>query len=1010
MLPRPDGARRRKKRRAGGSGGASPTPSLAPAGMSALCDPPGVAGPPGAAPSPKPALPAAPPSLSSQELAQEIKAFLSGVDPVHGNKLTMKEHARCAMVLLRSLPPARSAVLDHLRGVFDECVCSYLLELESGEGGLGSLRSQGPSLDDVVQEIQAVLSGFVRMNPKAWAGLVSAWSIDLMGQLSSKYAGRHGVPHASSLNELLQLWMSCKATRTLMEIYTQCLSSMISTCPDACVDALLDTSVQHSPHFDWVVAHIGSSFPNTIISRVLSCGLKDFCMHGTASADLLLFPSAAAADKRVPKIASVVGILGHLASRHSESIKQELLRMFHGSLGPARGGAGGEQQQQQQKATVPFLLQLAVMSPALLGTISAELVDSLKPGVLNQLHQHFAALPREELENVVSIVVHLICQTAGGAYRTLQFLVNTAMPASVITTPGLAVHDSVREACDRVIQLLLLNLQKLVYNRGAASLAEAPPRPVPFLDELKGRVRELCVETLRLERKRFLWQHQLLVLLSVYCSPSCASEALCCLLTLAKSQEELSLATQLYAVLSSCMSDLLPATVQTCVCQIHAGGLSEQHTAQLLQNLALATQWEGEGPGPASVSQQLSQAVSAHLYDFGQLLLHRHPQVAQAASLLLSVCPAPRAIRPAHLFFLVRAAVHHFFLVLRSQNPTGISYGSRLLCCLSGASPMASKAILQHLVEGSLHPGNAELFGGLVEPPAAGSDAGLEGAQLSLLDINRRFMAAVNFSGSVWSVFHAGVIGRGLKPPHAPHQRELEEISHNIQLFLSLLLRCCGAGPCGPEASQRVTMAVSPEAAKTVAVVLVETVCPDVTNSELTWPPEEHTRSTVERDIQVGRSFRDNPLLFQLLSLVAAGRPALCYCSVLLRGLLATLMAHWEASREGDTTSSPWHLQASCALVACMGEGQLLPPVLSNMHEIFDQLAPFEVHLLLLSVWDYVHDNSPLPQKFTFDASTGLFFRDFSRDTDVGKYLCVLHSVLHKNIGRLGLLSGRFQT
>uniref|UniRef100_A0A8C3XRX6 Integrator complex subunit 5 n=1 Tax=Chelydra serpentina TaxID=8475 RepID=A0A8C3XRX6_CHESE len=907
---------------------------------------------------------------------QEIKAFLSGVDPVHGNKLTIKEHARCAILLLRSLPPARSAVLDHLRNVFDEYVCTYLLELESSEGGLGARRAQGPNLDDVVQEIQNVLSEFVRMNPKAWAPVVSAWSIDLMGQLSSKYAGRHGVPHASSLNELLQLWMSCKATRTLMDIYTQCLSSMISTCPDACVDALLDTSVQHSPHFDWVVAHIGSSFPNTIISRVLSCGLKDFCVHGAAPVDLL-FPTAA--DKRVPKIASVVGILGHLASRHSDSIKQELLRMFHESLGPVRD--------QQQKATVPFLLQLAVMSPMLLGTISSELVESLKPSVLSQLHQHFAALPREDLENMVSIVVHLICQTSAGAYRILQFLVNTAMPASVITTPGLAVHDSVREACDRIIQLLLLNLQKLVYNRGSASLGDAPPRAVPFLDELKGHVRELCVETLRLERKRFLWQHQLLGLLSVYCTPSCATDALFYLLTLARNQEELGLATQLYAVLSSCMSDLLPAT--------------------LFHNLALIVQWEGEGP--ASMSAQLGAVLSLHLYDLGQLLLHRNPEVAEAASLLLSVCPLPRAIRPAHLLVIIRSAVHQFFLVLHRQCPTGISYSTRLLSRLSGASSAAMKAILQQLVEGALHPGNAELFGGLAEPPA-GDDASLEGTRISLLDINRRFTTAVNFSGSVWSVFHAGVIGRGLKPPQPARRQEPEEIVHNVQNFLSLLLRCCRGGRYGAPEPLAHTAAVNPEAAKAVAVVLVENICPDVTNSELGWPPEEHTRSTVERDIQICRRFRDNPLLFQLLRLVAAGPPALCYCSVLLRGLLATLMAHWEASRHSDTTSSPWHLHASCALVACMAEGSLLPPVLGNMHEIFHQLAPFEVHLLLLSVWDCMRDNSPLPQKFTFQADKGLFFRDFSRDCDVGKYLCVLHSVLHKNIDRLGLLSGRFQT
>ncbi|NXY00604.1 INT5 protein, partial [Centropus bengalensis] len=160
------------------------------------------------------------------------------------------------------------------------------------------------------------------------------------------------------------------------------------------------------------------------------------------------------------------------------------------------------------------------------------------------------------------------------------------MPASVITPPGPTLHDGVREACDRIIQLLLLNLQKLVYNRAGPSLADSPPRAIPFLDALRCHVRELCVETLRLERKRFLWQHQLLALLAVYSAPHCASDALFFLLALARTPEELALATQLYAVLSSCLCDLLPATVATCVSQIHAGRLPEPQLAQLLRNLA----------------------------------------------------------------------------------------------------------------------------------------------------------------------------------------------------------------------------------------------------------------------------------------------------------------------------------------------------------------------------------------------------------------------------------------
>lgn len=45
----------------------------------------------------------------------------------------------------------------------------------------------------------------------------------------------------------------------------------------------IDVSVLHSPHFDWVVAHVGSCFPKTVVTRVLSCGLKDFYVQGTES-------------------------------------------------------------------------------------------------------------------------------------------------------------------------------------------------------------------------------------------------------------------------------------------------------------------------------------------------------------------------------------------------------------------------------------------------------------------------------------------------------------------------------------------------------------------------------------------------------------------------------------------------------------------------------------------------------------------------------------------------------
>nr|XP_023685148.1 integrator complex subunit 5 [Paramormyrops kingsleyae] len=997
-------------------------------------------------------------SISPQELALEIKAFISGVDQAQGRKLSMRDHARCAVRLLRTVPACRGAALEHLRGVYDEYVLTFLQDLEGeSNGGIGSGGTLG--LEDVIQEIHGVLSEFIRLNPKAWAPLVSTWAVELLGQLSSKHAGRRGAPHSSSLNELLQLWMSCSATRSLMESYSQCLAAMLAWCPDACVDALLDTSVQHSPHFDWVVAHIGSSFPGTIISRVLACGLKDFCAHGyQGSAASLEIPSQQGSlaltsmEKtcRIPKIGSVVGILGHLASRHSDSIKKELLRMFQESLSPAQPSAGAvvrDNSPQLRRATVPFLLQLAALSPTLLGAVSAELVEFLRPPVLLQLQDQFQALQREELDNMVGLTVHLISHSPAGGPRVLRFLVDSATPASVIMSgPVAAPQEGVREACDRLLQLLLLHLHKLVYNRpdgedvypvSSSSSFSSPPRIIPFLEELRGHVGELCAETLRLERKRHLWLHQLLCLLSVYGGPSVATEALCRLLTLARSPEELALASQLHAPLSTCLPGLLPAVVVRCVAQIHTQSLGSKDLGQLLNNLASVihgSEDEAKGAGGAaaqsSMAAQVGAAISSHLHDFCPLLLNGNPAVSQAAARLLSCSQLSRAASPAQLLVISRAAVAHFFLALRRRSEVSagkdaggeeVSYSIRLLSRLAAFSPLTQKAVLQQLVEGALHRGNADLFGDQRENP----DGDLFSQSLtpdlgaSLLDINCKFGTTVNFSGSVWSVFHAGVIGRGLKTPHSLPQCDPDQITQNVQILLAVAVHCCGSsgGGTGNGAGTGGTRyqfpeepaPISAEAAKVIAMALVENVCPDVANGELVWPPEEHARTTVERDIHIRRCFEQNPVIFHLLRVVAAGRPALCYCSVVLRGLLATLLAHWESSREPMTLDSPWHLQASCLLVSCMGEGQLLPPVLSNMHEIIPHLTPFEVRLLLLAVWEYMRGNSPMPQKFSFSADKGLFYRDFSRDGDLSRYLAPLYSVLHKNIDQLGHLCWRFQ-
>ena len=65
-----------------------------------------------------------------------------------------------------------------------------------------------------------------------------------------------------------------------------------------------------------------SCFPRTVINRVLLCGLHDFYRHGdTSRSDSPVLPGEA-------KVASVVGILGHLAGQHSAEIQEALVKLF----------------------------------------------------------------------------------------------------------------------------------------------------------------------------------------------------------------------------------------------------------------------------------------------------------------------------------------------------------------------------------------------------------------------------------------------------------------------------------------------------------------------------------------------------------------------------------------------------------------------------------------------------------------------------------------------------------
>ena len=102
----------------------------------------------------------------------------------------------------------------------------------------------------------------------------------------------------------------------------------------------------------------------------------------------------------------------------------------------------------------------------------------------------------------------------------------------------------------------------------------------------------------------------------------------------------------------------------------------------------------------------------------------------------------------------------------------------------------------------------------------------------------------------------------------------------------------------------------------------------------------------MERDLCIRRAFDNTPLLWILLKFMALHRPALCYCSVLLRAITASLIAQWSSTSQGRSLHPHVHLmETSVTLFEILALGQLLPAPLSGIRDVVPHLQPQHVSL-----------------------------------------------------------------
>ncbi|XP_059160155.1 integrator complex subunit 5-like [Physella acuta] len=962
---------------------------------------------------------------SASDLRRQLNQFLQGTS--NGGPVSYDALSHSALYLLRTVPVARHAVLEHYSMSFDDAINTNLSLSERGPWGGQDpeviLRSQQTALQDVT----GVLLSFIKSNAEAWAPIVSTWALSLLGMVSTKYAAKRGVQHSTSLNEVLQMWMACPPAKMLIEITTECFAAMVGGAPDMCVDALLEASVRYSPNFDWVVAHIGSCFPRTIITRVLNCGLKDYCTSSSDGLD----KDMANNRMKVPKMASVVGILGHLAAKHSQDIRKALMALFEASL-------HGESQSNRM-TTLPFLLQLASMSDMLLQILTSDLVAVLSPAVVNKLHRQFTHWKRaapSDYNSFLNLVVHLIAKCKVGSCDMINFLLQTAIPQED-NNGGEMPLEEVRDTCIEIMHILLFELQRGVLSKKGNGLMG----DMPLLTGLAAQVEALPGLLLSSRGNRIPWLLKLLTYTALQAGENCAASILAAVVFNSQTPQQLGafyrlkqgielgiptvtqcVLAQIFNKLESTAASLpLPST------PLHSSAAPEINVLQAFRNLERIVCVEQmkirkKAFSCSTIIEGLRQRHSV-LCDF---LLSPDPNISLCALRLMTMVGFPQDLSISLLTRLCGVVTVCFYssLHLIIESTGSLTKRNRMteLCmsCIEQLSciPFTKSLFIHYLVEGAVQKENCYLFGGRCPVTAVINSSTSSGNTdtVSLLEENRQQSLSIALPRFHSSVYHGGVIRQigKAQAPHKPLPKHL--VSKNCLTFTETLWLCCReltqAVPAATvdgtngqkeepmETNQpptNITQNISEGSARTLGCVIVDVLTLDSLYNDVHWQDPDFRRVTTERDTLVWKRLEELPVLWNVIQEFSSSCVFLYYLSPVLRSLMAVMMNHLEVSREGFMRNCPKQCEAAIKLVYCLTQGSWIPSPLSNISELFPFVSPYEAYLLLLGLWRYIKEKPPTELE-----------KDMKSRTCEASHMFVITSIIHANIDHMGHLCPRF--
>ncbi|XP_053670409.1 integrator complex subunit 5 [Anopheles nili] len=944
--------------------------------------------------------------MIKQPVLAELQYFVKSVSLLYKG-VPLKDTGalvKSALHLLEDLPSTRDAVFEYFTLVFNNAVKMYTLSAEKN--------LPDPSVDDeAVQEIHEALERLVTTGPAAWCPLISSWCLKLIGEVCKKHSRRRPPDIRGSCN----LWLGCSAIRYLLSLSALCFEKLNDREMDECIGELLTIYGTHTPFFDWVVARLGGCFPLKVITSMLTMGVNRF-----------------SGDFDQPS-ESEVEILSYLGLAHEHDLRCALKSTFENDL--------------TAKQTVPYLLLLAKASETICQALVSVFLDLHSENRL----QTMRVQPKNWPQNIgLPFVLHTV------ATMLLKIKKHATQVISI-----LAKLSSKYGWCQELLEIMFVELETLVLDKHSAPLLEDIIR-----DGSRDELWSACVSdspysqqvVIRLVllasfKSNSVFHQSIVYLLSTEDADTSSSSkphlnALVRLLTgphgtmdvpkvrpafetafekvlLApnKRSECWNILHNVVDLLKMERSTILGSSLRkvNCIGIVHElldrvlkiwetflgqerqdadRPLGRSHTDNRTTSNGQYKRIKNESlPSDAMETAECSNGQE-HATQMGPSistndLIHETVRLIECLDIGRMV-----TIGTAQSLKLSQLLVKYFFHCLQlsiewNGTATGIvpesydEYLNRLNSLLTkhcGHRKAARTAALRELLEGALFMHGA-LFGSQSETEAYSFDKPDD----LLIKLNQKQGIALNASRA--TVLHAGVIGQG---PKIPSKGAIGPASQMQNHLLNAIVACCQ-----DVNDHQATI----DGFSYVSLLLVELISPDVMYNGLPWPEEEFTKVTMERDLQIRRTFRQSPILWSILGLVACYRPSLCYCSVLLRALCASALHQWRSKTAETMNGQKTDLMyVTTKLLELMALAQLLPPPLSYMHIVLDYFdGPEIAYVLKECVWNYMKDHVPSPVLFVCDP-TGFHWRDPLTSRPPLQYTNPLRNTMQKKLTKVGHL------